>query len=133
MLAQQQSVLGIENAHVKLIPLHIHFPSDPAWRQARSKRHRLRRNRPDSRPACHAGSSEKVPGEAAARLVFLRQTWCRLTMWEEEERTISRIQHELEGRSEQEHRFCLHHDHWPEKADADEMIRPAENAGKGNE
>jgi hypothetical protein len=26
--------LGIENAHVKLIPLHIHFSSDPARRQA---------------------------------------------------------------------------------------------------
>ena len=34
MLAQQQSVLGIENAHVKLIPLHIHFSSDPARWQA---------------------------------------------------------------------------------------------------
>jgi hypothetical protein len=34
MLAQQQSVLGIENAHVQLIPLHIHFSPDPARWQA---------------------------------------------------------------------------------------------------
>jgi hypothetical protein len=34
MLAQQQSVLGIEDANIKLIPLHIHFSSDPTLRQA---------------------------------------------------------------------------------------------------
>ena len=34
MLAQQQPVLGIEDANVKLIPLHIHFSPDPARWQA---------------------------------------------------------------------------------------------------
>src|SRR5580692_10395353 len=34
MLAQQQSVFGIEDAHIKLIPLHMHFASDPTWGQA---------------------------------------------------------------------------------------------------
>jgi hypothetical protein len=34
MLPQQQSVFGIEDANIKLIPLHIHFSSDPPRRQA---------------------------------------------------------------------------------------------------
>src|SRR6202011_627617 len=34
MLSQQQSVLGIEDANIKLIPLHIDFSSDPTRRQA---------------------------------------------------------------------------------------------------
>ena len=34
VLAQQLPVFGIEDANVKLIPLHIHLSSDPAWRQA---------------------------------------------------------------------------------------------------
>lgn len=34
VLSQQQSVFGIEDAHIKLIPLHIHFSSDPTRRQA---------------------------------------------------------------------------------------------------
>src|ERR1700722_15611560 len=34
MLPQQQSVFGIEDANIKLIPLHIHFASDPTRRQA---------------------------------------------------------------------------------------------------
>ena len=37
-----------------------------------------------------------------------------LTMWEEEERTISRIMHEMKGRNEDEQRFYLHHGGWPE-------------------
>jgi hypothetical protein len=37
-----------------------------------------------------------------------------LGMWEEEEQAISRIMHELKGRSEEEHRFYLHHGGWPE-------------------
>ena len=56
-----------------------------------------------------------------------------LRMWEESERTTARIMHDMEGRNEEERKFHLHHGRWPEKADADEMIRPAENAGKGNE
>jgi hypothetical protein len=36
-------------------------------------------------------------------------------MWKEEEPTISRIMHELKGRSEEEHRFYLHQGHWPEQ------------------
>jgi hypothetical protein len=39
-----------------------------------------------------------------------------LRMWEEEERTISRNMHELEGRNEEEHKFYLHHGHWPEQS-----------------
>ena len=34
MLAQQLTVLGIEDANKKLIPLHMDQASDPAWRQA---------------------------------------------------------------------------------------------------
>jgi len=34
MLAQQLTVLGIEDANKKLIPLHLDQASDPAWRQA---------------------------------------------------------------------------------------------------
>jgi hypothetical protein len=37
-----------------------------------------------------------------------------LSMWEQEEQTISRIMHELKGRNEEEHRFYLHRVHWPE-------------------
>jgi hypothetical protein len=56
-----------------------------------------------------------------------------LRMWEESERTTARTMHDMEGRNEEERKFHLHHGRWPEKADADEMIRPAENTGKGNE
>jgi hypothetical protein len=56
-----------------------------------------------------------------------------LRMREESERTTARIMHDMEGRNEEEQKFHLHYGHRPEKADADEMIRPAENAGKGNE
>src|SRR5271166_1531133 len=34
MLPQQQSVFWIEDANIKLIPLHMHFSSDPTRRQA---------------------------------------------------------------------------------------------------
>jgi hypothetical protein len=56
-----------------------------------------------------------------------------LRMWEESERTTARTMHDMEGRNEEERKFHLYHGRWLEKADADEMIRPAENAGKGNE
>src|SRR6266576_2172345 len=80
MLAQQQSVLGIENAHVKLIPLHIHFSSDPTRWQAVVGRVDLDATVQIHAPLGMLGNSEKVPGEAAARLVFLRQTWRRLVV-----------------------------------------------------
>ena len=34
MLAQELAVVGIEEAHVKLIPLYVHHPPDPAGRRA---------------------------------------------------------------------------------------------------
>src|SRR5208337_1673349 len=34
MLPQQQSVFWIEDANIQLIPLHMHFASDPTWGQA---------------------------------------------------------------------------------------------------
>lgn len=39
-----------------------------------------------------------------------------LSMWEQEEETISRILRELNGRNEEEQRFYLHHGGWPAKA-----------------
>src|SRR5260370_238438 len=47
----------------------------------RSRRLRLRHNRPDAPPVGRVGSSEKVPGAVAARKIFLRQTWRRLAAW----------------------------------------------------
>ena len=37
-----------------------------------------------------------------------------LSMWQQEEQRISRIMRELKGRSEEEHRFYLHHGCWTE-------------------
>src|SRR5580658_2095280 len=34
VLSQQQSVFGIEDANIQLIPLHLYFASDPTWGQA---------------------------------------------------------------------------------------------------
>jgi hypothetical protein len=39
-----------------------------------------------------------------------------LSMWEEEEQTISRIMRELKGRSEEDHQFYLHQGRWPEQS-----------------
>jgi hypothetical protein len=39
-----------------------------------------------------------------------------MRLWEESERETARIMHEMRGRSPEECRFHLHHEHWPEQA-----------------
>jgi len=39
-----------------------------------------------------------------------------MRLWEESERETARIMHEMRGRSPEECRFHIHHEHWPEDA-----------------
>jgi hypothetical protein len=68
--------------------------------------------------ALHSRFPEPLPEplpKGTSRLDGLNRKTLR-KLWEESERKIARIVHQMKGRSRDEHRFYLDHEHWPEQA-----------------